>query len=1041
MAISVTQTNLKEATSDMPKTRSVYDNYDKLKSVVHYDANNNVEFVLKASNNASGKSGETKKLYQVHVDVVQAPTEVSFNRATLTGRIFKNDGSKINEVGFIYWTGDAEESVMGKLEQGDSITPSILTGNFSKELLNLQENTTYNYRAYVKHENGTNYSKVYQFTTISFTSIFSIAGGPDSGPRPLTVNLSAINAGTDAYTFGWNMTGGPISFQYSVSGITVVNAGRSYEPDVTRYTLNSIVIDLSGAGYDPAVNNFVLVNNVVQPSLSAEYAYNGDTETYGISAVTIPAELSGFSVDTFNITFSAAPVAPVTFSQPNDSPVQLIDVISEDLQLTRGSYGALYNPLFDGEGDTSTTNAEWNNDGWGDFSDIETRSYTSDFAEVLSYNIGNNILGSQLIMRDTSTGIIYKMEFTNWQQGAGFSDGYRGVTYIRTALNVPTQTVTEPASGTGSGNSYIIPREFLVLINSIPQPSIEVVTVYNEITDVYQISAINVPSEIFGFTNSARTVTITTNDPVTNPATATAQGGIQIIGDYDTQTITHTYSSLGPKTAKAYAILGDQVIKEASKNINVQSGGTVNVLAQWSNVLGTYGNDIVGAYDFRNANDGVVQAIVGPDLQLVGNTSIVALEGDASYNKVSLLLHMDGDNGSTDFVDSSQNEVELTSVNGAQISTSVVKYGTGAASFNGTNSYITTPADADYGAFGTQDFTVEWWEYLTGSNFYYPIIHYGALGDTGNFSSKWGIRYESGGSFIRVGILGSTYDFSGLTTTKNVWRHCALVRVNGTLILFRDGILHPTSFNVSNINFTLGTNNGIIGGAFFGGGNGSLNSLNGYIDDLRITKGVARYVANFTPPTEAFEDTVGSNLAVQFTPSPGYASANETISVNYPYTLAFVGKLDVTAIGQSGLICAQATKWNANPTTTIQIFGRSSQGLMPYNGNDNQTMGYIPDGSEWFFVAASFLENNTVRYAIRTPTQARNGQLTGSSNKQSFNGFPTFGTSFNGPGDVDLFGQVRLGMFINRAFSTEQEMNDLFTAITSGPVTDIDLTN
>jgi hypothetical protein len=52
-----------------------------------------------------------------------------------------------------------------------------------------------------------------------------------------------------------------------------------------------------------------------------------------------------------------------------------------------------------------------------------------------------------------------------------------------------------------------------------------------------------------------------------------------------------------------------------------------------------------------------------------------------------------------------------------------------------------------------------------------------------------------------------------------------------------------------------------------------------------------------------------------------------------------------------------------------------------------------------------------------------------------------FGAGFGSPTAYNTFGPVRLGMFINRAFSTEQEMNTLFAAITSGPVTDIDLIN
>jgi hypothetical protein len=1132
MAISVTQTTSKKTTSDASKTRNVYDNYDNLKSVVHYDANDNVEFVLKASNNSSGKSGETKKLYQVHVDVVQTPTAVSFDRATLNGRIYKNDGSEVNEVGFIYWTGDAEDNVIGKLQLGNNVTPSILKGSFSKQILNLVEGTTYNYRAYVKHENGTNYSKVYQFTTIPFSSVFSIAGGPNSGPAPLTVNLSAVNAGGNNYTFGWNMTGGSVSFQYSVTGITVTSPGSSYEPDLNRYTLNSIVVDLTGVGYDIAAQTLVLVNNVVDLSLSAEFAYNDDLAVYGISAVTIPAELSGFNVNTFTITFSSS------------------------------------------------------------------------------------------------------------------------------------NTVTEPASGTGSGNSYTVPREFLVLINNTPQPSLSVVNVYYEETDTYGISAIEVPSEIFGFTNSSRTVSISTNDAVSNPATATAQGGIQIVGDYSTQAVTHTYLSGGQYTAKAYAILGNQVIKEASKNTNVTQGtGPIDYSAQWSGVLGTYGNNVVGAYDFRNipgstlsngllafwklddltdssgngnnltdnngvvfgepgvvgncarttwGNDGsylttdvatdgdasvsmwfrfdslpipnpqgyqdrfplviqkypylgigtnsnyprkliltdlatwgttpsefeftigqwhhlvitfenslakvyvdnnliletpegrtngintggrllgwggdnvdaatsygtdirfdsmgiwdrvlteeeieqlynegngsedvgkTVQAIVGPDLQLFGNTSVVT---DTVYNNVSLLLHMDGSDNSTNFIDSSLNEFPVTVFGNAKISTTQQKFGTGSAYFDGTGDYLTLEDDADlsfnngFNNYPSTPFTIEAWIYPTalGSN-RQMIISKDTYGS--NFSWCLGITQNS--LFCFTHNINADWDFTvSASIQENTWQHVALTMDGVTQRLFLNGQL----LGSKNAPITNASSKISIGSGSWNSPNTDPSYFTGYIDELRVTKGVALYTANFTPATEAFTDDPGTPIALRFTPSPAYAASNETVSTTFPHTLVLVAKADSSSSGDVLYMASQPIKWSQTGDQTYWIFSRTWQGVMPYNGNDNQFQmlpggqGFVPDGSEWFYIAYSFLNNSTVRYYLRTPSLSASGTLPGATS-QNFNGYTSFGRA-GGASDssANINGDVRLGMFINRAFSTEQEMNTLFAAITSGPVTDIDLTN
>lgn len=475
MAVSITQTDLTRPSSEMPKKHSVYDNFDNLKSVVHYNANQEVDYILKGTVNDSGKFLDTKKYVQVEVDVVQAPTNISFDSATLRARVYKNEGSKVYETGFIYWTGPINEPILDKIQYGDALaTPSIFKGNFSKSIFNLLDDTTYNYRAYVKHEYGINFSKVYQFNTISFSSVFSIAGDKFSGPAPLTVNLSAINAGTEGYTYGWNMTGGPISFLYSVSGITITSSGSGYEPELPRYILETIQITSSGAGYNPAAETLVLVNNTVNPLLTASFGFDVGLAVFRISAVQIPYPLSGYTNNTFVVTFSSS---------------------------------------------------------------------------------------------DSSS-------------------------------------ITETASGIGAGGSYTIPRQFEVFIDNITQPSLSVLNVYNEELDTFQISAIDVPSEIFGFTNSSRTVSISTTDPVPAPATAVATGNIQIIADYNTKNITHTFSAAGTYLTKAYAIIGDQIEKEASRTIRANQA--TNFTSEWSSVINSsFGNDVVAAYDFRNLAGGI----------------------------------------------------------------------------------------------------------------------------------------------------------------------------------------------------------------------------------------------------------------------------------------------------------------------------------------------------------------------------------------------------------------------------------------------------
>ena len=86
----------------------------------------------------------------------------------------------------------------------------------------------------------------------------------------------------------------------------------------------------------------------------------------------------------------------------------------------------------------------------------------------------------------------------------------------------------------------------------------------------------------------------------------------------------------------------------------------------------------------------------------------------------------------------------------------------------------------------------------------------------------------------------------GTTFTINTWNHVALVRFNGVTKLYLNGSQTGSNYTDTN-NYTSGVNSCFVGGFYDGSG-----SWNGYIDDFRITRGIARYTQNFTPPTAAF---------------------------------------------------------------------------------------------------------------------------------------------------------------------------------------------
>jgi hypothetical protein len=185
---------------------------------------------------------------------------------------------------------------------------------------------------------------------------------------------------------------------------------------------------------------------------------------------------------------------------------------------------------------------------------------------------------------------------------------------------------------------------------------------------------------------------------------------------------------------------------------------------------------------------------------------------------------------------------DLETVGNAQISTSVSKFGGGSIAFDGTGDYLYQSANLLNYTYGTGDFTVEFWIYRAGNV---------SVSDAGVIDQRNG----GSGAYFMCGIntsqqffvfLNSAYRIGPSASTllaQNTWYHIAYVRSGTTGTLYINGSSIGTW--ADNLNYVT---NAMVIGRHTGGG----SDFNGYIDDLRITKGYARYTSNFTPPTAAF---------------------------------------------------------------------------------------------------------------------------------------------------------------------------------------------
>jgi len=225
---------------------------------------------------------------------------------------------------------------------------------------------------------------------------------------------------------------------------------------------------------------------------------------------------------------------------------------------------------------------------------------------------------------------------------------------------------------------------------------------------------------------------------------------------------------------------------------------------------------------------------------------------DPAFASVSLLLHGDGADGSTVFLDSGPSPKTPAVGGGAQISTVQSQYGGTSMKFDGSSSLLTYPHDATLNL-ANGDFTIEASVYINSLAFHNVILQKDqSFGTT--FTSY--AFYVSTSGQLQGGVgTGDGAGYSQWLTsepgliTPGQFYHVAFTRQGSVLRLFVNGALVQTATQAGT---PADGGKPLVIGRYPAGGGTADNWFNGYIDELRITKGVARYSANFTPPTQAF---------------------------------------------------------------------------------------------------------------------------------------------------------------------------------------------
>jgi hypothetical protein len=332
------------------------------------------------------------------------------------------------------------------------------------------------------------------------------------------------------------------------------------------------------------------------------------------------------------------------------------------------------------------------------------------------------------------------------------------------------------------------------------------------------------------------------------------------------------------------------------------------------------------------------------------NLSQITGSGMDEYTK--LLLHLDNN------VDDSEIVSKIVSNNGVVFSDSIYKFGTHSAIFEFGD--VLTLQDSDDFHFGTGDFTIDTWVRFT------EVSGNQCFGSQLG-SNVWYFTKLDGNTTIEFlcwdGIMVAQYDWPWVASV-DTWYHLALVR-NGTNIdLYIDGIkITPVistpigSQSVSNVNgyFKIGY--------YDGGGNAFIR---GYLDEYRISKGIARWTTNFTPPVSAYSSSILSEYTIDLWINPLDLTDLNTyiIGQDDSWKLTLDGTsskyLKYTIVGGTSLIApislnletwyhiAVVQKYGVIKLYVNGILGASNIGTEMVNGTENLTIGADSNGEHLF---------------------------------------------------------------------------------------------
>jgi hypothetical protein len=212
-----------------------------------------------------------------------------------------------------------------------------------------------------------------------------------------------------------------------------------------------------------------------------------------------------------------------------------------------------------------------------------------------------------------------------------------------------------------------------------------------------------------------------------------------------------------------------------------------------------------------------------------------------------LLIHSDTTDGSTTFTDSSGKTVAVAG--NTHHETDQKKFGDTSIHFDGTGDYLTLSDSSDFD-FDTGNFTIESWIRVSNFSDYRHIFESRTSEGTEGFSFGTDTN-----SKLFMWYNGSFRITTSTTLSTTTWYHVALVRNGNVHTIYINGTADTNTYTSAN---TYTSDRCWIGRYY----NSTSYMYIGYMDEFRISKGIARYTGNFTAPTAVFSTDTYTKLLI-----------------------------------------------------------------------------------------------------------------------------------------------------------------------------------